>query len=139
MSLYSVGLVVLSADSGPQEDVDEFYRIAEEKYPDRVVHPTEDTGYEMITAKLKRLNKENRESGEQKHRRLVVKEAHLADNFEDAGREETEYFVVVLTPFKDEEEYEELLDKLSDLFNFQGILSRSKEETMEEFVTSVCK
>ena len=126
--------MVLSEESGDRADIDAFYTLVKQQYPDEILELQEDDGeYETVTRKLQDMNKENRVSRKQVHKALVIKPFELPLCMEDSAREETEYFVVMLKPL-DEEKEQETLDLVSCFYNCQGLIVRKQDETMEEFV-----
>jgi hypothetical protein len=125
--LFSVALYVLSEESGTPEEIAEFY---ESVNPDYLL----DDEYDVVMKELKRMNRENQKLGTQKHRGIVLRSKVLAQNFEDAGREETEYFCVVLKLI---DNFEEFQDDLSNLINSQGLVARAEGETIKEFAQGI--
>jgi hypothetical protein len=133
----AVTLHILSEDSGTKEDIAEFFKIVQEKYAKYFLQLTDDeTDHKTVNKALKTMNKENASKGQQVHKGIVLKAADLDTCFEDAAREETEYFCIVVTPM-DEEKEEEMLDSVSDLYNCQGLTVRKKDESMEAFVDAL--
>jgi hypothetical protein len=136
--LASVALCVLSSQSGTDEQIAEFCKLAKEKYPKYVLDMPEDEtkAVKLVTKTLKRMNAENTAAGEQIHHKLILKFEDTHACFEDAGREETEYYCIVLAPVEDEETFN---DELSNLYNCMGAIVRGENETMETFVDTLFK
>ena len=132
----AVSLNVLSEDSGTAQDIQAFYDAAKRLFPEYVMEVTGEKHeqYDIVTKELKKLNRENKQCGYQKHYGLVLKEAQLAECMEDSAREETEYFVVIVTPVKDEDELDALTDMSADFYNSQGVVDRKRDESMDAFV-----
>jgi hypothetical protein len=137
-SLHSVGICVLSKDSGTKEEIKEFIQQVKKDFPQYVVEGRDYWDMSsLVIRKLKKLNKENEKENEQLHTNiLVIGKDFIPEYDEDAGREETEYFNIYVK-LVDEDEQEEIIDRNSECFNNQGTLFRGKDETIKEFVWSL--
>jgi hypothetical protein len=149
-SICSVGIYVLSEETGTKEENELFIGEFKEQFPQYVIEGKSDELYDVVMPRLKKLNKENEKADEQLHKWLLVLPDEMPLFAEDASREETEFMVVHLKEREydegdDEEEeddrvtYEETFtDMCSDFTNCQGVVFWHKEkETMKEFVSSL--
>jgi hypothetical protein len=143
VDLHSVGLYVLSEETGTAELNAEFIDEFKEQFPQYVIEGSSDDLYDIIMPKLKELNKENMKANKQIHKWLLVLPSVMPLYVEDAAREETEYMPVHLNGFdeKGEEEEDEkdpcekFTDMCSEFYNCQGVVFWDKNvETMKKFV-----
>jgi hypothetical protein len=138
-NIHSVGIFVLSEQTGTEEQNNEFIAEFRKQYPECVIEGNDDQWYEdAIVTEINRMNKENRDANKQTYKWVLVVPDTLPLWAEDAAREEVQTHVIYLKEMYSEEEEEEFVDMCSEFVNCRGVYFWHKnEETMEEFVSKI--
>lgn len=141
LAIHTVGLFVLSQETGTEEQNNEFIAEFRKQFPAYVIKGNDEECYEdAIVTELNRLDKENKIANKQIHKWVLIVPDTLPMWAEDGAREETEYVFIYLKDLNNEEEKEEFTDMCSEFFNCQGVYFwDKKQETMAEFVSSIMK
>lgn len=139
IAIHTVGLIVLSEETGTEEENNEFIAEFKKQFPTYVIEGNDDEWYEdAIITELNRLNKENKIANEQLHTWALAVPDTLPMFAMDGAREETDYVFIYLKDLNNKEEEDEFVKECSELYGCQGAeFWDKKQETMAEFVTRI--
>ena len=139
--IHTVGLIVLSEETGTEEQNNELIVEFRKQFPAYVIEGNDDEWYEdAIITELNRLNKENKIANEQLHKWVLAVPDTLPMCAMDGAREETDYVFIYLKDLNNKEEKEEFAKECSELYGCHGVYFwDKKQETMAEFVTHIMK
>lgn len=143
-----VALIVMCDDSGPMDKLKEFISDVNARYPDCIVDDYGEHDYsDEVETQFQKLEKRNRkcfkEGKPAPYSGLLIN--YIADNAEDALRDESECYVVKVDYVarrdykKDDgeetdEEFAEIEEGLDNCYNSMGFYSIQKNQTIPEFV-----
>ena len=144
--------MVLSMESGTKQDIQQFFDIAYEKYPQYIIKttlkdltPPKDViqklaltyHYEsnLVSQVTKQLSQENEDLGKQRHVAILVDtRPELVAMYHEYERYGFEYQCVHVTPLDSGKFADEYADAIGAMDNSLGLFDREKHEKMKTFV-----